>query len=675
MNISQMMRGLLGETTPGETRAMELKAGQVVRGVVVQVMENNEAVVQINGVQVKAQLEAPLQQGQAAMLQVQPQSDSSLIVLKPVDPSVAGSPESELKDLAKLLGLPEQKWAIELVKELRREGYTINREAARLFMEAAAAMPKGADAEQWMQAAAAAFKRGLPMTAGTVSGLLQVKFGRPAHELLELLQQQLADVTANGSSDADAPGTANAAAEKRLPQLAARLQAMLSGGADLMRVVADGAEHMAGRAAARESGLPANAGLKLEGQAAGNAAPGAAAESASRISAASNGANKGMTNLVNGASLEVSGETEAQAANSAKRAEAEASPPRNAMLNAAAGGSDASEHDAGIATARQAALTPTGGAAASNWLGQMMKWMGVDYENQLLKQLPSNSPASAPAAAAIPANPAEQPQSTVPNNVGRQIDAEVPVRGGAELATVKPDAPQTTAHVSTVAMQQSAHERAAEVNKLPQAAGMELERLAASGELLHNDTKVASHDSLKSLLLAVAASDDAPAALRDTAQQLVQQITGQQLMLTPERNGDLFSHMTMYIPLNGPDGNQTASVQIQTRRGRKGELDAENCRLLFHLSMRNLGETIVDVNVTDKIVSLTIWNDHPAIGALTEASRSEVAESLGKSGYQLLSLRTTPTFKGESAGELEKNAAAEPSTLASGRYKGVDFRI
>ncbi|MBW7462294.1 hypothetical protein K0U00_50405, partial [Paenibacillus sepulcri] len=107
-----------------------------------------------------------------------------------------------------------------------------------------------------------------------------------------------------------------------------------------------------------------------------------------------------------------------------------------------------------------------------------------------------------------------------------------------------------------------------------------------------------------------------PQALKDTAQQLVQHITGQQLLLTPERTASLFSHVTLFIPMQGQDGSQTASVHIQTRRGRKGELDAENCRLLFDLRMNTLGETVVDVQVVNKIVSLNLWNDHPAIAEL-----------------------------------------------------------
>src|SRR5688500_9421359 len=101
MNISHMMRGLFGEATSGESRGMELKAGQIIRGVILQVAENNEAIVQINGVQVRAKLELPLQVGQSALLQVQPQSNGALVVLKQVEPSAVGLPEDTFKEWAK----------------------------------------------------------------------------------------------------------------------------------------------------------------------------------------------------------------------------------------------------------------------------------------------------------------------------------------------------------------------------------------------------------------------------------------------------------------------------------------------------------------------------------------------------------------------------------------------
>ena len=98
----------------------------------------------------------------------------------------------------------------------------------------------------------------------------------------------------------------------------------------------------------------------------------------------------------------------------------------------------------------------------------------------------------------------------------------------------------------------------------------------------------------------------------------------------------------MFIPLHGVDGEQTASVHIQSRRGRKGELDATNCRLLFDLDMKFLGPTLIDVQVVDRIVSLSFRNDQSYAAELFEG-KEELAQAVSSIGYQLLSVnRTAP---------------------------------
>lgn len=85
MNIGSLVRGLLGDSKAGEAKSVELKEGQVVRGVVLSVSDSGkEAVVQIQGTPVRAELEAPLAAGQTLNLQVGAPGEGGLPVLKPV---------------------------------------------------------------------------------------------------------------------------------------------------------------------------------------------------------------------------------------------------------------------------------------------------------------------------------------------------------------------------------------------------------------------------------------------------------------------------------------------------------------------------------------------------------------------------------------------------------------
>ncbi|MEK3882116.1 flagellar hook-length control protein FliK [Paenibacillus sp. PL2-23] len=642
MNIGQIMRGLLGDSTGGEVKAMELKVGQVVRGVVMQSFENNEALVQINGVQVRAKLEMPLSVGQSAILQVQPESTASVVILKAVDPSQTGLLDDTFRDFAKLLSLPDQRWALDIVKDLRREGFLLNRTAAKAFQEAAAVRPAGVDAEPWMTAAAAVFKRGLPMTQATIASMSQVMYGRSAHELLQSLESELkayvgAQNGAAGLSEAERPALA---AATRVVALLEQGEAIRSGGL-----------------AAHEPNRPAAGAL---GGAA--AAAGLAHEEAAPV--------VGKREWP-GAAQQATGAAQASAGADGAGARASAAPSQG----------------------------------AGGWLSGLMKWMGVDHELQLAK---AATAATAPSPGAPGASGDQLAQEAggeleqaarqgvargaggsseegarlasgetrpgpVANEAQRSVNtpsrgdlgaggqAAAPGASGADASGRAPVAPLQPAQLAMLASQIGGE-------GLPAA-----ESSPASSPLVS--------ESLKSALMSLASASDAPASLKETAQQLVNHITGQQLLLTPERNSSVFTHVTMFIPFQDANGGTTASVHIQTRRGKRGELDAENCRLLFHLTMSSLGDTLVDVTVTDRIVSLNIWNDHPAITQLIETSRADIADRLQETGYQLSSLRATPLPEGSqgetAAASTVKSKAQSPpdlSQFASTRYKGVDYR-
>ncbi|ANY69692.1 hypothetical protein BBD42_26775 [Paenibacillus sp. BIHB 4019] len=618
MNIGQMMRSMLGEASGTDIRSAELKPGQTVRALVLQVSDNNEAIVQINGVQVRATLEVPLAAGQAAMLQVGAQAEGGLIMLKQIDAALAELPEQSIKDLLKQFALPDQKWAAQIIKNLNQEGIPLNKDAAQVFQQAAAAMPSGANTEQWMQAAASAFKRGLPVTAATISALQQVMFGPAAHELLDQLSQ-LASAAAGGKEAASGQAQAGGK-EAQLAQQLGKLQALLGEGAELLRGLGGGEK------------------------------PGAAAARAAET------AGSGQPAKTSGA----------EAAVAASKGDAAAGTGAAAVAAGAAGKAEGS---------------PT------NWLGQMMKWLGVDHEQQLGKQLLGIQ--TQPAAGTPEQGKAEAEQGTA--NQARN-GTEQALRGD-HAAGQRASSGQLQERSGAAERLQTAassqQQAAAASDKLPDGGKLNADLLKADSgtntlqghkaeplPALAQDNKQNVQESLKSVLLALSTSDDAPPALKEAAQQLVQHITGQQLLMSPERNGALFSHLTVFVPFKSDDGNQTASVHIQTRRGRKGELDADNCRLLFDLSMKTLGDTVVDVHVVDKIVSLTLWNNHPAMDGLAKSSRAEVADSLNQAGYQLLSLRTSPIAENE---EHAADGAAEghitaPRTFLSGRYKGVDLK-
>ncbi|OBR69617.1 hypothetical protein A7K91_02565 [Paenibacillus oryzae] len=723
MNISQMMRGLLGEAVAGETRTMELRTGQIVRGVVMQVMENNEALVNINGVQVRARLEMPMQAGQSALLQVQPESNGSLIVLKGAE---TGSPvlmEDTLKEFTKQLGLPDQRWAMELVKDLRKDGFPFNRATSDAFHQAAAAMPHGANQEQWMNAAAAAFKRGLPMTTATIAAVGQTMHGASVHALLDGLQKQLAALLQGTGGEAVSPETRlGAECLLRLLQVGeGLLQNGTSGGKDAGGTATANASPGSSAGVAGPQGQAAATAQTVAGTAAGQQ-PGGLPGNTAGSQTGGQAAIQTMPGSPAAASAPVAGQP---ATGNAPAASAAGSMAASSATTAPAGEGQTQAQ----ATANQAGTTGQNHSAATastNWLGQMMKWLGVDHELQLARAASGgdNGAASGAAKGEASGQPSAQAGSSAQQTAPQaaQNNPTQPTQGAGSQSAAQTQAPAASGapqHGNAgVNMQDSragdpaasAQARAAGQGEAPHqaansaaaartagTAGAQASVPALQADLASNSSAPAPavnggataapaaapiQDSLKSALMSLVSGNDVPPAVKETIQSLIHQITGQQLLLSPERNSSLFTHVTMFIPLKDQDGGGTASVHIQTRRGRKGELDANNCRLLFNLSMKVLGDTLVDVQITDKIVSLNLWNDHPAISGLLETSRGEMSERLLGAGYQLLSLRSSPfPAQVEAASTMPEPAASKRqappdiSQFSSTRYKGVDFRV
>ncbi|MGE7051711.1 hypothetical protein ACQKI4_03825, partial [Paenibacillus glucanolyticus] len=201
--------------------------------------------------------------------------------------------------------------------------------------------------------------------------------------------------------------------------------------------------------------------------------------------------------------------------------------------------------------------------------------------------------------------------------------------------------------------------------------GMQQQSVIASTQA--GDSSQALQDTLKGVLLQVLSSQETPPALKEAAQQIVQHLTGQQLLLNTDRTAP-FAQVTMFIPLHGVDGEQTASVHIQSRRGRKGELDATNCRLLFDLDMRFLGPTLIDVQVVDRIVSLSFRNDQSFAAELFEGKKQELATAVASIGYQLLSVKTEP-LPVDPQPSSDMSVQGTAAEYAPQTYKGVDMRI
>ncbi|WP_150267607.1 DNA ligase [Paenibacillus tepidiphilus] len=759
MNIGSLVRGLLGDSRPGEMKTAELKEGQVVRGTVLSVSESGrEAVVQIQGTPVRAELETPLTPGQVLALQVAPPGENGLPVLKPVPAETAllASPQS-MGEALESLGLSQSKAGREIIQAILSAGLPLDKETAAKLDAVMGTKPQGVPDGEWLESAAISLKRGLPVTSESIKGIHQAVFGPKLHDLLANLENELrlwAEQSAKGSGaatpSASVPGSGGTAGMQASASAPSTLAASAAGvhGADagpdvsavrpgLTGAAAPAATGSAGEAApaaqaavgqteaaeglpqagSGKAGLPGANPATLAG---GSAAPGelqqTAAGKAETLSgnlqqAASGSADEAAANPqpaagrseavapqgkgLDGSQQGAAGRAEGSAGTqqgAAGRAEGSAGTQLGATGRAEgsagtqqgaagpAGTPQAAAGEGGTAGAGKpapaagqgltSAAAPGGQAPADTPAAQpvpagpaalQQRLQGVLAELRgTLPQLAEASPAAGAAGEATPPAPAAAAQGTAPTQeaepwVGRVLKLlgaeheQQAVRGGGEPA----------AQLRSAAAAAAAGTREA---ALPQAA---LQGTGAQAE---------AADTLKGVLLQVLGAADVPPAVKEAAGQLVQQLTGQQLLLNTDRTAP-FAQVTMFLPLRGADGQETASVHIQSRRGRKGELDPANCRLWFDLDMRQLGQTLVDVQVVDRIVSLKLHNDTPWVLELLEARRDDIQGAIESIGYQLSGLRTEPLPE---RSVTASSGAAAPGKLADfvpDAYKGVDYRI
>ncbi|MGZ9584656.1 DNA ligase [Paenibacillus marinisediminis] len=644
MNITSMVRGMMGDAKPGETRVLELKTGQQVRGIVQSVSENGkEAVVQINGVAVHAVLETPLQQGQATWMVVEGQQEDGMIMLKPSDGPNA-QPLPTLADALKQAGLPDEPWARTLVLELQKNGIPLTRDTMERLGKAMQQKPPGVSLEQWMQAVAVAVKRQLPLTAAGISGLQQAMFGKPLNELLTaflkagdtlqggsiantawsgVLKESQALVrtllalmpSAGGTAEGSGAGTGTASAGAGAGGLSQGGQAMPGGStanAQAQGGAAGGSGAAAGAANAGQGSVPSTGAGAAGGAGASVLSPGGQAmPDGGTANAHAQGGAAGGSGAAAGAASAGQGSAPSAGAGAAGGAAnaAPAQPSAGAQAPPVSGGAAsvqpqqaASAHDAG-APAPSAPATHAGGM-----IGRLLTLLGVSHEHGVQRALLQGSAAAPPAQAAATARLAWDGSI----NTSQAQQAQAAPQGGA-----------------------------------------------------------LAQESLKSALLQLLQSDSLPPAIRESAQSIVQQITGQQLLLASDRSQP-FAHVTLFVPFVTPDGQQTAAVHVQARQGRKGELDAGNCRLWFDLELKSLGRTLVDVNVVEKLVALNIHHPDEDIQDKLRLFRGEIEAGLERIGYQMSAYRLLDLPKKE---ECFEQAERIMKDYTSESYKGVDLRI
>ncbi len=196
-----------------------------------------------------------------------------------------------------------------------------------------------------------------------------------------------------------------------------------------------------------------------------------------------------------------------------------------------------------------------------------------------------------------------------------------------------------------------------------------LKGLGVSYEATLNNNKAtdmqAVAQQLKPQLLALIHDSSTSSALRDSAELLMARMNGMQLL--SGENGHQHQ-LVMQVPLDFFGKRFDATLQWNGRMKEDGKIDANYARVLFYLQMESLNETVIDMQVQNRIVTVTVFNENTDLTQLADPLKQSLKNGLADKKYQL---------SGVFIKQFEKNEVKATQELKEDHddYSGVDFRV
>lgn len=171
--------------------------------------------------------------------------------------------------------------------------------------------------------------------------------------------------------------------------------------------------------------------------------------------------------------------------------------------------------------------------------------------------------------------------------------------------------------------------------------------------------------ALKPLLAKYAGLHDADGVSRKYAEQIVLKMNGQQLL---SANNATIQQIVFTIPISLFQQYTELTMQWTAKRKPDGKLDSDYCRILFYLNLQHIKETAVDMQIQNRVVTVTLFNEEMQLKTLVQTLKPFLKEELKKLEYTLSAVHIRQPAKGGSD-------AKPVSDLRGYHYTGVDIRI
>ncbi|MGE7601810.1 hypothetical protein ACQKL5_04805 [Peribacillus sp. NPDC097675] len=198
--------------------------------------------------------------------------------------------------------------------------------------------------------------------------------------------------------------------------------------------------------------------------------------------------------------------------------------------------------------------------------------------------------------------------------------------------------------------------------------GLQLEHVLAN--LSGDGSKALTEDleTLKPLLLKLL-NEQHPTAVKDMAEQVLNRLTAQQVL--SQDNGPV-QNLLFTLPLNLGSSQTDLTMQWSGRKTKDGKIDPDYCRILFYLELETLDETVIDMQIQNRVIKVTVINEQ---NEMIEAAASNYLDVLKNKlqgmNYKLSGVLFQNTTRGENVGSKQNSIPFS----GTGTYSGVDMRI
>ncbi|MET1014420.1 MAG: hypothetical protein ABWX61_07915, partial [Paenisporosarcina sp.] len=149
-------------------------------------------------------------------------------------------------------------------------------------------------------------------------------------------------------------------------------------------------------------------------------------------------------------------------------------------------------------------------------------------------------------------------------------------------------------------------------------------------------------EALKPQLLALLQDPSISLPMKEVADTIIARMNGLQIL--SGENGPQHQ-LLMQVPLDFFGKRMDATLQWNGRMKEDGKIDSNYARVMFYLDLNTLKETVIDMQVQNRVVTVTIFNENEALQNLAAPFKEALKRGLQALDYQLSGVFMKPFEK------------------------------